>query len=94
MINSTDAEKKPLTNLACFHNKTSKSLGIKMNILHISKGIYKKLTANSMKTPSLTNTLTSGTRQRCLLSQLLQYCTGGSSHEEKGIKRTQISRKK
>ena len=40
--------KKPLTNLASFRNKTSRRLGIKMNILHISKGIYKKLTANSI----------------------------------------------
>ena len=47
--------KKPLTNPAPFHNKTSKRLGIKMNILHISKG-YKKLN-DKMKTPSLTTPL-------------------------------------
>ena len=40
--NSNDAEKKTLTNLACFHNKTSKSLGIKMNILHIIRALKKK----------------------------------------------------
>ena len=76
MIYSTDAEKKPLTNLACFHNKTSKSLGIKMNILHIIRAYITKKNTQVIQWKKTENslphhTLTLGTRQGHLLIPLL-----------------------
>ena len=101
MINSTDAEKKPLTNLACFHNKTSKSLGIKMNILHITREyIYLKNTANSMikdwKLPLPPHPYIRNKARTPAHTSSIQHCIRGPSRAimKKKIKGAQIKRKK